>query len=106
MRRFKGVDAHFSFNKWHVYTQYGASAKLSTNSHETDNSASVWLSYYSIDVQIRDMKGKRNRFLQYYEETGRRKKIQTRKQMYKGRQTDRYEDRPRERQTVTKYVQR
>ncbi len=33
MRRFKGECAHFSFND-------GASAKFSTNSHETDNSVS------------------------------------------------------------------
>ncbi len=38
MRRFKGEFAHFSFNKCLIYSHDGASAKLSTNSHETDNS--------------------------------------------------------------------
>jgi hypothetical protein len=38
MRRFKGDCAHFSFNKGPIYTHDGASAKFSTNSHETDNS--------------------------------------------------------------------
>ncbi len=52
MRRLKGECAHFSFNKCPIYTHDGASAKLSTNSHETDTSAvdhfkaspSTWLS--------------------------------------------------------------
>ncbi len=39
MRGFKGECAHFSFNKHPIYTHDGASAKFSTNSHETDNSA-------------------------------------------------------------------
>ena len=39
MRRFQGECAHFSFNKWLIYTHDGASAKFSTNSHETDNSS-------------------------------------------------------------------
>ncbi len=39
MRRFKGEYAHFSFNKCPIYTNDGASAKFSTKSHETDNSA-------------------------------------------------------------------
>jgi hypothetical protein len=39
MRRFKGECAHFSFNKCPIYNDDGASAKLSTNSHETDFSA-------------------------------------------------------------------
>ncbi len=39
MRRFKGECAHFSFSKCHIYTHDGASANLSTNSRETDNSA-------------------------------------------------------------------
>ncbi len=38
MRRFKGEYAHFSFKKCPVYTHDGASAKFSTNSHETDYS--------------------------------------------------------------------
>ncbi len=38
MRRFKGECAHFSFNKCPIYTHDGASAKISTNSHETDYS--------------------------------------------------------------------
>jgi hypothetical protein len=33
--------AHFSFNKCPIYTHDGASAKFSTNSQETDNSAGV-----------------------------------------------------------------
>jgi hypothetical protein len=33
------VNVHiFSFNKYPIYTHKGASAKFSTNSHETDNS--------------------------------------------------------------------
>ncbi len=32
-------SAHFSFNTCLIYTLDGASAKFSTNSHETDNSA-------------------------------------------------------------------
>ncbi len=39
MRRFKGKCAYFSFNKCPIYAHNGASAKFSTNSHETDNSA-------------------------------------------------------------------
>jgi hypothetical protein len=39
MRRFKDDCAHFSFNKCPIYTHDGASAKFSTSSHETDNSA-------------------------------------------------------------------
>jgi hypothetical protein len=39
MRRFQGECAHFSFNKWLIYTHDGASAKFSINSHETDNSS-------------------------------------------------------------------
>jgi hypothetical protein len=38
MRRFKSDCAHFSFNKCPIYTHDGASAKFSTNSHETDYS--------------------------------------------------------------------
>jgi hypothetical protein len=38
MRWFKGEFAHFSCNKCPSYTLDGASAKFSTNSHETDNS--------------------------------------------------------------------
>jgi hypothetical protein len=39
MRRFKGESEHFRFNKCPIYTHVGASAKLSTNSQEMDNSA-------------------------------------------------------------------
>jgi hypothetical protein len=39
MRRFKGECAHFCFDNCFIYTHYGASAKFSTNSPETDNSA-------------------------------------------------------------------
>ncbi len=39
MRRFKGECAQFSFNKCPIYTHDCASAKFSTNSQETDNSA-------------------------------------------------------------------
>ena len=35
MGRFKGECAHFRFNKCPIYTYDGASAKYSTNSHET-----------------------------------------------------------------------
>ncbi len=35
--RFKSECAHFSFNKYPIYTNDGASAKFSTNSHKTDN---------------------------------------------------------------------
>ena len=38
MFRFLGECEHFSFNKCPIYTHDGASAKFSTNSHETDNS--------------------------------------------------------------------
>ncbi len=38
MRRIKGEYAHFSFSKCHIYTDDGASANFSTNSHETDYS--------------------------------------------------------------------
>ncbi len=38
MRRFKGVCAHFIFNKGPIYIHDGASAKFTTNSHETDYS--------------------------------------------------------------------
>jgi hypothetical protein len=37
-RRFKGECAQCSFNKCPIYIRDGASAKFSTNSHETDNS--------------------------------------------------------------------
>ncbi len=43
MRGFKGECAHFRFNKCPIYTHDGASAKFSTNSHETDNSAAAAL---------------------------------------------------------------
>ncbi len=36
--RFKGECSHFRFNKCSIYIHDGASAKFSTNSHETDNS--------------------------------------------------------------------
>jgi hypothetical protein len=39
MRRFKSEYAHFRFNKCPIYTHDGASAKYSTNSQETNNSA-------------------------------------------------------------------
>ncbi len=44
---FKGDYAHFSFNKCPIYTHDGASAKISTNSQETDNSAeeTIFLSF-------------------------------------------------------------
>jgi hypothetical protein len=35
---FKGECAHFSVNKFPIYTHDGASAKFSTNSQETDYS--------------------------------------------------------------------
>ncbi len=47
MRRFKGVCAHFIFNKGPIYNHDGPSAKFTTNSHETDYSV-VSLSIYLI----------------------------------------------------------
>ncbi len=41
MRRFEGECEHFSFNTCLIYTHDGASAKFSTNSHETDNSVQI-----------------------------------------------------------------
>ncbi len=41
MRRFKGECAHFGFSKCYIYTHDGASASISTNSHETDNSVAL-----------------------------------------------------------------
>jgi hypothetical protein len=38
LRWFNGEYAHFSYNKCTIYTHDGASAKFSTNVHETDNS--------------------------------------------------------------------
>jgi hypothetical protein len=40
IRRFKGECAHFIFNKRTISTHDGASAKFTTNSHETDYSVS------------------------------------------------------------------
>ncbi len=45
MRRFKGECAHDCFNKCPIYAHDGASAKFSTNSHETDNSVKSCLRY-------------------------------------------------------------
>ncbi len=41
MRRFKGECPHFIFSKCLIYTHNGASAKFSTNPHETDNSVQL-----------------------------------------------------------------
>jgi hypothetical protein len=41
MYRFQDEYAHFSFKKCPIYTRDVASAKFSTNSHETDNSVSL-----------------------------------------------------------------
>ncbi len=41
MRRFEGECAYFSSNTCLIYTHDGASAKFSTNSHETDNSVGL-----------------------------------------------------------------
>ncbi len=38
MRTFALESTHFIFNKCPIYTHDGASAKFSTNSHETDYS--------------------------------------------------------------------
>ncbi len=46
MRRFKGEFAHFNFNNCLIYAHDGASAKFSTNSHETDNSVPVNLKVF------------------------------------------------------------
>ncbi len=45
MRRIKGECSHFSFSKCHIYTDDGASANFSTNSHETDYSVQPTLKY-------------------------------------------------------------
>ncbi len=42
MRRFTGECEHFSFNNCPIYTDDGASAKFSTNSHDTVNSESFY----------------------------------------------------------------
>jgi hypothetical protein len=42
MRRFKGECAHFIFNEGPIHTHDGASAKFTSNSHETD---------YSVDIK-------------------------------------------------------
>ncbi len=53
MRRFKGECANFIFNRCPIYTHDSASAKFSTNSQETDNSAEFlvlstwWLKIFS-----------------------------------------------------------
>jgi hypothetical protein len=41
MRSFNGECTNFSLNKCLIYTHVSASAKFSTNAHETDNSASI-----------------------------------------------------------------
>ncbi len=41
MGTFKGECAQFIFNRCPIYTHDGASAKFSTNSQETDNSAGM-----------------------------------------------------------------
>ncbi len=50
MRRFKGECAHFWFNNCFFYTHDGASAKFSTNSHETDNSAVSTVQYHQSEL--------------------------------------------------------
>jgi hypothetical protein len=54
MRRFEGECADLSFNKCPIYTLDSASAKFSTNSHETDNSAvhckQFSMSIFNIDL--------------------------------------------------------
>ncbi len=52
MRRFKGECAHFSFNKCPIYNHDGASAKFSTNSHETDNSAYLLCLLLNIEIMF------------------------------------------------------
>ncbi len=50
MRRFKGECEHFRFNKCPIYTHDGASAKLSTNSQEKDNSEHI--QYKKTDLRL------------------------------------------------------
>jgi hypothetical protein len=52
MRRFKGECAHFSFNKCHIYTHDGASAKFSTNSHGTENSDVDFRKSYFFTIRL------------------------------------------------------
>ncbi len=49
MRRFKGEYDHFCFNKHPNYTHDGASAKFSTNLHETDNSVVSFASFILVE---------------------------------------------------------
>ncbi len=63
MRSFKGECAHFSFNKSPIYTHDDASAKFSTNSHETDNS--VVALYRRILLRVAEMKGTGTVFLNF-----------------------------------------
>ncbi len=67
MRRFKSECSYFSFTKCHIYTNDGASANFSTNSHETDNSvADLYFSFcrplgiYNIDVRHQGIKLTKN----------------------------------------------
>ncbi len=59
MRRIKGECAHFSFSKCHIYTDDGASANFSTNSHETDNSVPL----VHLDLQIQYLREFSKKFL-------------------------------------------
>jgi hypothetical protein len=52
IRRFKGEDAHFIFNKCPIYTHDGACAKFSTNSDETDNRCTAGNSFVNRDISI------------------------------------------------------
>ncbi len=51
MRRFKGEYANFSFKECPIYTHDGASAKFSTNSHEMDYSADMYIEHRSACIQ-------------------------------------------------------
>ncbi len=48
MLSFKGECAQFIVNKCPIYTDYSASAKFNTNSHETDYSAAHEPSLWSV----------------------------------------------------------
>jgi hypothetical protein len=52
LRKFKGEGAHVSFKKCPIYTHDGASAKFSTNSHETDYSVCLHIYRVSIKAHV------------------------------------------------------
>ncbi len=55
MRRFRGDCANFIFDKCLIYTHDGASAKFSTNSHETGNSVGNMIKALSTTQRGKDI---------------------------------------------------